>query len=412
MAWTRQLKSGKYSARYRGADGVVRPVPGGPWAHKREAEREAGAAEAASRALGWRDPKAAARTWRDWCEQWWPSRGVAASTDRNDVSRRNNHLMPRWGDVPLIDITRQDVKAWAAELRDGPDDDGSGAAAGTVIQIVGLFSRSLRAAVDAEVLPYNVADKLKLPPPAAGKERFLTREQVYKILAELDGRHLAMTKLLVGTGMRWGEAAALHGDRVHVERRVVDVVEAFDSTTYTVSPMTKDKQIRTVPVPAWIDLSTLEQGDDAGVDDVADDDEQDAEQSEDGVGACGYRHTEGHCPGPLLVTTEGGAIMDYWNFQKVFKAAVGRAKIGHVRIHDLRHTYASWLLQGGRSIAEVGDLLGHASPLTTQRYARLGEIASEDVLDALGPDPTIAPPKKKKSVDELAARRRRRSASA
>lgn len=400
MAWTRKLKSGRYSARYRGADGVVRPVPGGPWAHKREAEREAGAAEAASRALGWRDPKAAGRTWRDWCAQWWPSRGVAASTDRSDVGRRDNHLMPRWGDVPLIDITRQDVKDWAAELRDGPDDEG-GLAPGTVIQVVGLFSRSLRGAVDAEVLPYNVADKLKLPKPAPGKERFLTREQVYKLLDELDGPHLAMTKLLVGTGMRWGEAAGLHGERVHPARRVVDVIEAFDSTAYKVSPLPKDKQIRTVPVPAWIDLSSLEQ-DDGGPRDADDD------------GTCGYEHTEGHCPGRLLVTTASGTIMDYWNYQKVFKAAVAAADIGHVRIHDLRHTYASWLLQGGRSLAEVGDLLGHASPLTTQRYARLGEIASEDVLDALGPDPTTPPPTPaKKPADELAAlRARKRSASA
>ncbi|MFI6428503.1 tyrosine-type recombinase/integrase [Promicromonospora sp. NPDC050880] len=376
----------------------------GNFTHKREALREAAAAEAESRRLGWRDPKAAGRTWREWCEQWWPSRTVAASTDRNDVSRRNNHLMPRWGDVPLIDITRQDVKDWAAELRDGPDgedDEATGLAPGTVIQIVGLLSRSLRGAVDAEVLPYNVADKLKLPKPAPGKERFLTREQVYKLLAELDGPHLAMTKLLVGTGMRWGEAAGLHRDRVHADRSVVDVIEAFDSTAYKVSPLPKDKQIRTVPVPAWIDLSALEQDD---------------EPREDGDdGTCGYEHTEGHCPGRLMVTTDSGTIMDYWNYQKVFKAAVAAADIGHVRIHDLRHTYASWLLQGGRTLAEVGELLGHASPLTTQRYARLEKIASEDVLDALGPDPTTPPPKKKpkKPVDELAARRaRKRSASA
>ncbi|GAA4707209.1 Site-specific recombinase XerD [Promicromonospora umidemergens] len=398
MAWTRKLKSGKYSARYRGADGESHPVPGGPWTHKREAEREAGAAEVASRALGWRDPKAAGRPWGEWCAQWWPSRGVAASTDRNDVGRRNNHLMPRWGDVALVDITRHDVKEWAAELRDGEDDEG-GLAAGTVIQIVGLLSRSLRAAVDAEVLPYNVADKLKLPAASPGKERFLTREQVAKILGQLDGRHLAMAKLLVGTGMRWGEAAALHRDRIHPERRLVDVVEAFDSTTWRMSPLPKDKQIRTVPVPAWIDLSTLE--------DQADED------GEDGDGTCGYTHTEGHCPGPLLLTGDRGKIMGYRNFQNVFKFAVRRARVGHVRIHDLRHTYASWLLQGGRTIAEVGELLGHASPLTTQRYARLDVIASEDVLDALGSDPSIPPPSAAtKPADELAARRARRAASA
>jgi integrase len=204
---------------------------------------------------------------------------VAASTDRSDVGRRDNNLMPRWGDVALIDITRQDVKDWTAELRDGPDDESTGLAPATVIQIVGFLSRSLRGAVDAEVLPYNVADKLKLPKPAPGKERFLTRDQVFKLPAELDGVYLVMTKLLVGTGMRWGGAAGLHRDRVHPERRVVDIIDAFDSTGYKVSPLPKDKQIRTVPMPEWIDLSTLEQDDDKP---RADDD-----------GTCGYECTGG-----------------------------------------------------------------------------------------------------------------------
>jgi len=400
MAWTRKLPSGKYQARYRDSNNKTQTVPDGPYTHKREAQLAAAAAEAESRSLGWRDPKAAGRTWREWCEEWWPSRTGAASTLRSDVGRRDNHLMPRWGDVRLCDITRQDVKDWAAKLRQWEDDDEvvHTRAPATVLQIVGLFSRSLRGAVDAEVLPYNVADKLRLPSSPPGLERYLTREEFAKLSAELEGEHRAMTMLLAGTGMRWGEAAGLHRDRVHTDRRVIDVIEAFDSTGYAMSPIPKDKQIRTVPIPEWIDLSTL--GQDAP-----------------GGSTCGYTHTEGHCRGPLLLTTPSGTILDYWNFSKVFQAAVERADIGHVRIHDLRHTYASWLLQGGRSLAEVGKLLGHSSPLTTERYARLGEIASEDVLDALGPDPSTPPPAPAPAtspavVDELAARRARRSASA
>jgi integrase len=114
----------------------------------------------------------------------------------------------------------------------------------------------------------------------------------------------------------------------------------------------------------------------------------------------------GHCPGPLLVLTpDRGPILDCWNFPKVFSTAVTRAKLGHVRIHDLRCTYASRLLQHGRSQAEVGDLLGHTSPLTMQRYARLAEVASEEVLGAPSPDPAITPKTPSKPVDELAARR-------
>lgn len=59
------------------------------------------------------------------------------------------------------------------------------------------------------------------------------------------------------------------------------------------------------------------------------------------------------------------------------------SNIGHVRIHDLRHTYASWLLQAGVPMAEVARLLGHASQVTTQRYAHLAEIPTLEISAAL-----------------------------
>ena len=49
-----------------------------------------------------------------------------------------------------------------------------------------------------------------------------------------------------------------------------------------------------------------------------------------------------------------------------------RVSVGiHARIHDLRHTCASWLLQSGADLITVRDLLGHSSVAVTQRYAHL-----------------------------------------
>jgi integrase len=89
------------------------------------------------------------------------------------------------------------------------------------------------------------------------------------------------------------------------------------------------------------------------------------------------------------VASEVGTPLDVNNFRKQWDRACREAGAGHVRPHDLRHTYASWLLQGGRSLAEVGRLLGHVSPITTQRYAHLAKPVAQDVLDALG-DPRRA----------------------
>jgi integrase len=106
-----------------------------------------------------------------------------------------------------------------------------------------------------------------------------------------------------------------------------------------------------------------------------------------------------------------GPQVGYAQYSKAFRRAVALADVGHARVHDLRHTYASWLLQSGRvSLAEVGKLLGHVSPLATQRYAHLDELGADKVLAALGPAPAAADGLG--PVDELAARRARRACSA
>lgn len=57
--------------------------------------------------------------------------------------------------------------------------------------------------------------------------------------------------------------------------------------------------------------------------------------------------------------------------RKEWVAARKAAGLEHVRFHDLRHTWASWLAQGGVDLYRIGKLLGHASPQTTARYAHL-----------------------------------------
>ncbi|MBI1271704.1 tyrosine-type recombinase/integrase [bacterium] len=57
-----------------------------------------------------------------------------------------------------------------------------------------------------------------------------------------------------------------------------------------------------------------------------------------------------------------------------------RAGLKHVRIHDLRRTVASWMVQSGKPLSLIGKLLNHSSLRATEVYARL---AQEDVREAL-----------------------------
>ncbi|WP_342743168.1 tyrosine-type recombinase/integrase [Saccharopolyspora shandongensis] len=58
--------------------------------------------------------------------------------------------------------------------------------------------------------------------------------------------------------------------------------------------------------------------------------------------------------------------------------------------HDLRHTYASWLVQDGVSIKTLSVLLGHASVATTERYAHLADTQWDQVRAVLGQPPEIS----------------------
>lgn len=66
-----------------------------------------------------------------------------------------------------------------------------------------------------------------------------------------------------------------------------------------------------------------------------------------------------------LRTTDALLRIEWVNARKA-------ANLSHVRFHDLRHTWASWLAQSGVSLFTIGEILGHSQAQTTRRYAHLG----------------------------------------
>ena len=106
-------------------------------------------------------------------------------------------------------------------------------------------------------------------------------------------------------------------------------------------------------------------------------------------------------PGEFIFSNAAGSPIDYSNWHKrtwapaVAAAGLNRdTELDPVVIHTTRHTYATEQLEDGRSLAEIADLLGHASISTTERYAhrrsKIGRAAADVVPDPRL-DPTPAP---------------------
>lgn len=367
MAWAEQIPgSGRWRGRYRDAAGRVHTLDEGPFTQKAEAKRRAAVKEDEARARpGQRNPRLGRATWGAWRQVWWPQRAkkVEPGTLSRDHARLRKHLEPRWEHERLDKIGRDDVQQWVDELTDD-----AGLAPRSVARAYHLFSASMKAAVVDGRLGYSPCIEIVLPPPEPADERFLTPDEIGALQHFLPSdRDRLLVWTLVGTGVRWGEVVGAHTHRVDVPQRRLDVHETYDDRMGDIKAYPKSRRKRSVPLPPWLATMLDEHIDDLGY-----------------ASSCRVGHRgRGRCRSGLLFPGHDGAL-EYSRWRRtVWDTAIGRAGIGDVTIHDLRHTYASWVIQDGGTIEQLCDLLGHSSIVVTQRYAHLAQTRWDGVRDIL-----------------------------
>jgi hypothetical protein len=102
--------------------------------------------------------------------------------------------------------------------------------------------------------------------------------------------------------------------------------------------------------------------------------------------------TRGQALPDWVFSTAEGTLFDRNNVAKAFKRALKAAGLPHHSPHDLRHTFASLLLQDGVSLAHVQRMLGHADPrLTATLYGKWLPVENPGAVDRLD-DPLPAGP--------------------
>lgn len=383
MAWAERLPSGYYRGVYRDRSGA-RHTLADTYSQPAEAKRDAGIAEDKARRRPRWKKNAGQTTWGEWCDEWWSRRGVEPATARNDASVVRKHLYPRWGGEQLADISRDLVQDWVDGLSETPAtrsapagkqggqhfaETGAPLKPGTVIKAYRVFSASMKAALVDGRIDATPCVGIVLPTPDPPEEHFLTRDEYDRLLSAAgeDALLRMVLQLGVGTGLRWGELVGLHRSRVDLNQRRVIVQEVYDQTHGEVKPYPKGHRRRGVPLTAEL-TEALRMW-----------------MEQHPATPCRARHRgDKTCRGSLLIPNPDGGPLNYSNFRRdTWNTAVTSAGVDCTP-HDLRHTYASWLLQDGVSIEALSALLGHKDIATTQRYAHLADTQWEQVREVLG----------------------------
>jgi integrase len=295
------------------------------------------------------------------------------------------HVLPEFGKIPITEINRHMVKKFLMTKVK------AGFAQSTITHMKNVIAGTLNLAVDDEVIPVNPAHRLgkifraKSPRPEIDP---LTREEVALLLENFKKHYptdYPLALLLARTGLRIGEAIALKWDDIDFNSRFLTIRRNF-SRGKIETP--KNGKSRRVDMSLQLTQSLLDLRHQRRVETLKN----------------GWREV----PEWVFLTAEG-TPMDSCNWRnRVFNKALKKGGLRKIRIHDLRHTYASLLIQGGESLAYIRDQLGHHSiKVTVDIYGHLAPEGNKEAVDRLDdphPDETIRNPgatKKAEGADHL-----------
>lgn len=279
------------------------------------------------------------------------------STQIQYDSLLRNHILPPLGEQRMRDITRPLVQLWVNGL---VKKDLSPQTVRTCHAVLGAVFRH----ADEQGLWRGELPTLRVKLPKLQRvrdTRALTEEQVTAILANLQEPAHTLALTLALTGMRIGEALALDwrhvnlGDEPRILGREVLGPRAIAVRRNYVAGAMKDSPktpagCRNVPiVPSlWVALFAI-------------------------------RQEEG-----LVFRNRAGGPLDGHNIaNRALKAACAAAGLPRMGFHVFRHTLATLAQQKGMSVAEAGQVLGHAATAVTLRYTHGSVDRARDVLAEL-----------------------------
>lgn len=248
------------------------------------------------------------------------------------------YLSSSFGRLCPADISRKAVETWLQTL------PAQGLAPATCNRILYVFKSICTLAVRYELIPSGLS-------PCAGvtafkirtlRERYLTDQQAQRLMDALDRsprQEAKAIKLLLLTGARKNEILKAQWGHIQCEQRLLTVPEA------------KSGKPRHIPL------------------------------SDEALAVIQSIPRVPGCPWLFPGRSAGKPLADIYQFWNTLRRTLG---LHDIRIHDLRHTFASMLVNTGHTLYAVQRLLGHSDPRTTMRYSHLWQTTLLAAAQSVG----------------------------
>lgn len=237
----------------------------------------------------------------------------------------------------------------------------------TIRQVYTVLRAGLDGAVRDGLLAKNPAVVVKRPGVARKEARHVNTVDVTKLLLCAEGlRYRNVLVLVAGTGIRRGEALALHWSDIDLDGGVLVIRGTLGRVEgrLMISEPKTDRSRRPVPMAAPLVTMLREH--------------RVTQQSE--RRAAGDQWTDEG----LVFATEFGKPVDPRNALRTIKIAAQKAGIIDVGVHTLRHSAAVAWLEAGVHIKAVADLLGHSSiAVTGDVYGHTSDTTARAAVDVL-----------------------------
>ena len=300
-------------------------------------------------------------TFRQFVHDWLAHHDRRSKTMSGYQGFAKNHL-DEIGDILLAKLRPVDIQHhYTRKLRDH--------ASTTVQHIHSFFHVVLENAVRLGVLPRNPASYVDAPGLKPRKMIPLDEEEVRRLLDALVGSpYEAFFVLALSTGMREAELLALRWQDVDWERTRIRCRATLHRVNgaYVIEEMKSKSSLRTLPLPKAA-VEVLRQH------------RISQDEAHDLIGDA-WQDTLG-----LIFATNAGYPTHPQTMLKVFRRYLKVAELAlQTRIHDLRHTFATLLLERGVHIKAVSELLGHSSiTITLATYGHVTQRMQDTAIQEL-----------------------------